>query len=133
MQVPLAVVVTLLCAVGLYVSIFMLRKTIRAGRGGLAEPSVVQTPRASLYAGIPNAALGIAYYVLAGVAIWFTDVHAVVFLLAAVAILAAITSMILAYSLLYVTRMACKFCWTSHAVNWSLAALLIWRSMNPSS
>jgi hypothetical protein len=27
--------------------------------------------------------------------------------------------------LLFITRMPCAFCWTGHAVNWSLLALLI--------
>jgi uncharacterized membrane protein len=36
---------------------------------------------------------------------------------------AAITSLALAYSLLFVTKRACAFCWTGHAINWLLAIL----------
>ena len=55
-------VITLLCGVGLYASLFMLAKTRRAERGELAEASVVQTPRARLYGGASNALLGAVYY-----------------------------------------------------------------------
>ena len=130
---PVAVVVTMLCGVGLYASIFMLRKTIRADRGLLDEPSVVETPRARLFGGIPNAALGIPYYLIAGAGVWFGSPHALALLLALAAFAAAVTSVILAYSLLYVTRMSCTYCWTSHAVNWILAVMLIWRGIHPSS
>src|SRR5690242_18829383 len=44
-------VITVLCAIGFYASVFMLRKSVRAARGELAEPSVVQTPRARLFFG----------------------------------------------------------------------------------
>jgi uncharacterized membrane protein len=33
-------------------------------------------------------------------------------------------SAVLAYSLLFVTRMPCTYCWTSHAINWTLAFCL---------
>ena len=33
-------------------------------------------------------------------------------------------SLYLAYSLLFVTRMPCLYCWTSHAVNWLLPLLI---------
>jgi uncharacterized membrane protein len=130
---PVAVIVTILCAVGLYASVFMLRKTIRAGRGALAEASVVETPRARLFGGIPNAAFGIPYYLLAGIGVWIQEPRALAFAVAFASVLAAATSVFLAYSLLYVTRMPCKYCWTSHAINWILAVLLIFRCMNPSA
>ena len=86
-------IVTLLCGVGLYASLFMLAKTRRAERGQLAEPSVVETPRARLYGGVPNALVGALYYPAVGVAIWLvrTPVPAII-LLAAVAF-AALTSL----------------------------------------
>ncbi|MBV8116850.1 MAG: hypothetical protein JOZ01_02665, partial [Candidatus Eremiobacteraeota bacterium] len=65
--------ITVLCGVGLYASLFMLAKTRRAGRGALKEPSVVQTPRARLVGGIPNAAYGAVYYLLLGIAVWFVS------------------------------------------------------------
>lgn len=127
----LRVVITVLCGVGLYASIFMLRKSLRAERGLLAEPSVVQTPRARLFAGIPNAAIGIFYYPLLAAGVWYGATALP--LLAIVACAAAATSAFLAYSLLFVTRMSCTYCWTSHAVNWILAVLVLWSAIHPSA
>ncbi|MEO6835525.1 MAG: vitamin K epoxide reductase family protein [Candidatus Tumulicola sp.] len=115
-------IVTLLCGVGLYASLFMLAKTRRAARGELAEPSVVASPRARLFGGVPNALLGGVYYPALAAAIWFvppTPILAGAIL--AVVGFAAATSLVLAYSLLFVTRRPCPYCWTAHAINWSLA------------
>ena len=122
----LEVTITVLCGVGLYASLFMLAKTRRAERGLLEEPSVVQTPRARLYGGIPNAALGAAYYPALAAAVWLVRSPAGVAVVLAAVAFAAITSLWLAYSLLFVTRRACPYCWTSHAINWSLAILVPW-------
>jgi uncharacterized membrane protein len=122
----LKTIVTLLCGVGLYVSLFMLGKTYRAARGRLTEPSVVQTPRAHLLAGVPNAAVGCAYYVALGLAVWLGHGTAVAIAASAAALLAAGTSLFLAYSLLFVTRRPCAYCWTGHVVNWLLVALCLW-------
>lgn len=127
----LRVVITVLCGVGLYASIFMLRKSMRAERGLLAEPSVVQTPRARLFGGIPNASIGALYYPLLAAGVWAGI--AVLPLLAAAALAAALTSVLLAYSLLFVTRMPCVYCWTSHIVNWTLAILVIWSAIHPAA
>jgi uncharacterized membrane protein len=117
-------IITVLCGVGLYASLFMLGKSRRAAQGRLQEPSVVQTARARLFFGAPNAALGVAYYPLVAVAVWTLPANA---LLAVVftAALAAATSLVLAYSLLFVTKMPCAFCWTSHGINWALLVLLL--------
>lgn len=122
-MVPKALV-TLLCGVGLYASLFMLAKTRRAERGELEAPSVVQSPRARLVGGLPNALLGALYYLALAPAIWFAPRSALLggAVLAAVA-LAAVTSIFLAWSLLFVTRRSCGYCWTGHVVNWSLAAI----------
>lgn len=116
--------VLLLCGVGLYASALMLRKARRAARGELDEPSVVQTPRASVLGGTPNAAVGLAYYGALAVATllfswppawwagWLASLGAAAF------------SAYLAYSLLFVTRMPCVYCWTSHLVNWALPVLI---------
>jgi uncharacterized membrane protein len=110
---------TVLCGVGLYASLFMLRKTIRAERGELNEPSVVQTGRARLF-GTPNALLGALYYPALALALWLPPSPLLLAAILAAAGLAAVTSVVLAYSLLFVTRMPCLYCWTSHVVNWSL-------------
>jgi uncharacterized membrane protein len=118
-------VITLLCGVGLYTSLFMLAKSRRAERGELRGPSVVKTARARLF-GLQNSLLGSIYYPALAVAIWF--VHPVVgtALVLAAAFFAAITSVVLAYSLLFLTRRECPYCWTAHAVNWSLLILSCW-------
>lgn len=126
-----ALVITVLCGVGLYASLFMLRKGIRAQRGGLDEPSVVQTARARLFGGIPNAAIGIGYYPILTLGIWLGGATWTHVALALAALAAAATSAYLAYSLLFVTKMACIYCWTSHAVNWLVAVLTIFHAIHP--
>ncbi len=123
-------VITLLCGVGLYASLFMLSKSLQAARGEVPGPSVVKSRRAHLY-GVPNLLVGAIYYPLLATSIWF--VHGGVARIAVVAavLFAAITSLALAYSLLFVTRRGCPYCWTAHAVNWSLLILscvLFWRT-----
>jgi uncharacterized membrane protein len=116
-------IITVLCGVGLYASLFMLGKTRRHERGELAEPSVVQTPRARLYAGIPNALLGSIYYPVLALAIWLVRRPPFTLVVLAAALVAALTSLVLAYSLLFVTRRPCPYCWTGHVVNWALLLL----------
>ena len=118
----LRAIVTILCGVGLYASLFMLRKGTAAARGELTEPSVVQSPRARLFGGVPNALFGAAYYPVLAIAIWVARSHLMLALLFVPVLIAAGTSVILAYSLLFVTRMPCMYCWTSHVVNWTVAA-----------
>jgi uncharacterized membrane protein len=119
------ILITVLCGVGLYASLFMLGKTRRAERGELTERSVVQTPRARLLGGIPNAAFGAAYYPLLAAGTWIATVPWQAAVLFGAALLAAAMSAVLAYSLLRVTRMPCPYCWTSHAINGALAICTI--------
>lgn len=122
----LRIAITLLCGVGLYASLFMLRKLQRAERGELSEPSIVQNPRAKLYGGVPNTVFGIGFYGALALVCWLTlPPWAAVVTLVAVA-LAAGTSLFLSYTLLFVTRTTCPYCWTAHAVNWSLLLLVPW-------
>jgi uncharacterized membrane protein len=123
--------ILLLCAVGLYASAFMYRKSIRAARGELLESSVVETPRARVFAGTPNAAFGLAYYAALAAAVPFLGFTAVWTAAFAAALTAALFSVYLAYSLLFVTRMPCFYCWTSHAVNAVLVALLLLARAHP--
>ncbi|HEV3195733.1 MAG: vitamin K epoxide reductase family protein [Candidatus Cybelea sp.] len=123
-------VITLLCGVGLYTSLFMLAKSRRAERGELRGPSVVKTARAHLF-GVQNSLLGSIYYPALAVAIWFVHPVLGTALVLAATFFAAITSAVLAYSLLFLTRRECPYCWTAHAVNWSLLILscgLFWRA-----
>jgi uncharacterized membrane protein len=121
----LRAIITVLCGVGLYASLFMLRKGNAAARGELTERSVVQTPRARLFGGIPNALFGAVFYPALAIAIWFADSRLALALVLVPVLAAALTSVVLAYSLLFVTRMPCVFCWTSHAINWSLALCVV--------
>ncbi|HEV2037910.1 MAG TPA: vitamin K epoxide reductase family protein [Candidatus Eremiobacteraceae bacterium] len=115
-----------LSLIGVYVSLFMLRKYFKAQRGGLEAPSVVMSPRAKL-ARVPNALSGLIFYtLLLALTPFLSSAHLpVVYAALAAAALAALVSLYLAYSLLFVTRMPCLYCWISHVVNWSLMALLI--------
>ncbi len=118
--------IIVLCLGGVYISYVMLGKHIRAQRGELGEPSVVLSPRATL-ARVPNARIGLIYYALLLVlAPFLTPQHplAVHAALGATAV-AALASLYLAYSLLFVTRLPCVYCWTGHAINWSLLAIVI--------
>ena len=117
--------IDVLCLIGLYAASFMQGKANRFARGELDEPSVVARPQARAVAGIPNSAFGISYYVLLGVAAWLLGTPLVYDIALVAAIAAAAFSIFLAYSLLFITRMPCLFCWTGHVVNWSLLALLV--------
>jgi uncharacterized membrane protein len=114
--------ITALCATGAYASVFMLRKTVVAARGGLREPSIVQTPRARLFAGLPNALFGCAYYLALATVVWCCPTPAARWAALAAAIAAGVTSLYLAYTLTFVTRHSCPYCWTAHVVNWLLLA-----------
>jgi uncharacterized membrane protein len=125
MAMALRLIITVLCGVGLYASIFMLRKSNRASRGLLEEASVVQTPRARLLGGAPNSAFGTAYYPLLAIAVWLASATWQYEVLLAIALVAGGVSAVLAYSLLFVTKMPCAFCWTSHGINGALILALI--------
>jgi uncharacterized membrane protein len=114
-----------LAVVGVYVAAQMHRKAIRGRRGLLVEPSVVQTARARVLAGVPNSAIGLVYYVCIGVAAFFQEIPLFHDASVVAASLAAVMSLYLAYSLLFVTKMPCAMCWTGHVVNWALLAVLL--------
>jgi uncharacterized membrane protein len=121
----LQVVITVLCGVGLYASLFMLAKTRRAELGLLEEPSIVQRPAARLYGGVPNALLGSIYYPALAVAVWFAHGPVVSLIVLTIVAFAAVTSAVLAYSLLFITKRPCPYCWTAHAVNWLLLVTIL--------
>jgi len=114
-----------LCAVGLYVSIYMQRKAMLARAGALTEASVVQTPRARVVGGVPNSLIGIGYYFFLATASFALADPAVYIAALIASSLAAAMSLYLAYSLLFVTKMPCVNCWTGHIVNWALLIVLI--------
>lgn len=102
----------------------MLRKSLAARAGRLSEPSVVERPAAKLLFGVPNAALGMVYYLLLGILVWEASGAVRVALIVAAAAAAAVSAR-LAYSLLFVTRMPCVYCWASHTINWLLVLLVL--------
>jgi uncharacterized membrane protein len=125
--------ITLLCGIGLYVSLRMLRKTRLAERGEIDGPSVVKEPHARLFFGVPNALFGTCYYAFLIVATWIGPATAtgasgrgltLEWIVLACVTAAAATSAYLAYSLLFVTRRACPYCWAAHAINGLLLALV---------
>jgi uncharacterized membrane protein len=115
----------LLCAIGFYASAFMFRKSRSAAQGHLAEPSVVQSPRAKVVGGLPNAVIGLVYYAGVAASVPFLHVPPVWTAALAASLTAAAMSLYLAYSLLYVTRMPCVYCWTAHGVNLALPLALL--------
>lgn len=117
--------ILLLCGVGLYASAFMARKAARGARGELAEPSVVSSPRARSFGKTSNAAIGCVYYAALALATLAFGFAPVWWLSLAAALGAAAFSLYLAYSLLFITKMPCVYCWTSHVVNWTLVALVL--------
>lgn len=118
-------VIAVLCAIGFYASVFMFRKSMRAARGELTGTSVVQTERAAVF-GVPNSLIGLVYYVALATVSWATQATLPLALALAAAAFAACTSAYLAYSLLFVTRRSCPYCWTAHGVNWGLIAAVPW-------
>jgi uncharacterized membrane protein len=125
----LRVAVAALCIVGINASLLMLRKYQLAQRGELTEPSVVTSPRARI-GSVPNARIGLTYYIFQLLAAPFATPSHPIVLHAALsgAVLASLASLYLAYSLLFVTRRPCLYCWTGHLINWTLLALLLWQS-----
>ena len=117
---PIRVLIALLCAAGFYASVFMLRKSVLDARGRLHEPSVVQSPRARLFGGIPNAFIGTVYYPALAAVSWLGHSHGLLVLALGAACAAAAMSLYLAYSLLFVTKRSCPYCFLSHAVNLAL-------------
>jgi len=66
------------------------------------------------------------YYLAVAIAVWFVHGMLAEVVLLGTMLAAAVTSVYLGYSLLYVTRRSCPYCWTSHVVNWCLVALGGW-------
>ena len=124
--------IAVLCLIGLYASAFMLRKYERARGGGLTEPSVVTSSRARVGL-VPNASVGLIFYaIMLALTPLLTPVHHFALTAALIACaLASVASLYLAYSLLFVTRLPCVYCWTGHVINWTLLALVIWIYRTP--
>ena len=59
------------------------------------------------------------------IAVWLVRGTAAEIALLVVVLGAAGTSVLLAYSLLFITRRECPYCWTSHLMNWTLLGLCL--------
>ena len=119
----LKIIADLLCVVGFYVSAHMFQRSKLAEAGKVRGKSVVKSPAARLYFGLPNALWGMIFYLAIATIIWFANgpiIWTLVFLAVAAA---ALTSVYLAYRLIYVSKTVCPYCWTSHAINWVLVIL----------
>ena len=86
--------------------------------------SVVFTPQARVF-GLPNSVLGQVYYLvlLVGVGSGWIE-GAVLYALLAASTLTVGLALYLSYSLLFVLRVPCRLCFTSHSLNIALCALL---------
>lgn len=116
----------LLCGFGLWISVYFTGVSYRWFPADvkwvpqfcqLKEAScqlVIETPRAKLF-GIPNSVYGILLY--AYLIFFFLGFPLPWFLGFVGAGLATLRSIYLAYSLLFVTKVPCPLCFTSHGIN----------------
>jgi uncharacterized membrane protein len=121
------IAISILCSVGFYASLFMLRKSRMAERGNVDGPSVVKEPHARLFFGAPNSLFGSLYFPLLAAAVWiypWLAAPVLRWLIVLAVAAAAATSLFLAYSLLFITKRRCPYCWTAHIVNWLLLFLV---------
>jgi uncharacterized membrane protein len=109
---------------GLYVSQHMYRKALRAQRGELTEPSIVETPAATIFFGQPNALYGLLFYGTMLASTPFADSSTVRLGRKVATGLAASSSLYLMYSLLFITKMECPYCWTGHGLNMVILAAI---------
>ncbi len=88
--------------------------------------SIVFTPRARVF-GLPNSLLGQVFYLALLTAVvgdfLFTKPFVYVYLLAS--LVTVLLGMYLSYSLLFMTRVPCKLCFTSHGINLVILILLV--------
>ena len=88
--------------------------------------SIVFTPRARVF-GLPNSLLGQVFYLALLTAVvgdfLFTKPFVYVYLLAS--LVTVLLGMYLSYSLLFITRVPCKLCFTSHGINLVIFILLV--------
>ena len=82
--------------------------------------TVLETPRAKLF-GIPNSAFGIGLYLYLLLDIFIFPPYLGAILIS----LALLRSVYLAYSLIFVTKIPCPLCFTTHGINLILFALYL--------
>ncbi|MDA2938984.1 vitamin K epoxide reductase family protein [Acidobacteria bacterium AH-259-A15] len=90
--------------------------------------AVVFSPRARVF-GIPNSVLGQLFYaaLIAGVLGNFLLTKPFYFFYLFASLLTVLLGVFLTYSLLFLTRLPCKLCFTSHGINFVIFILLVTR------
>ncbi len=90
--------------------------------------SIVFTPRARVF-GLPNSVLGQLFYLalLAGLPLGLLDRPALFLLYLGASLATVALAVFLTYSLLFITRVPCVLCFTSHGINTVILLLLILR------
>ena len=90
--------------------------------------SIVFTPRARVF-GLPNSVLGQVFYagLIVGTPTGVLDIPLVFGLCLAASIVTVGLGVFLSYSLLFITRVPCKLCFTSHGINLVIFVLLLMR------
>jgi uncharacterized membrane protein len=88
--------------------------------------SIVFTPRARVF-GLPNSLLGQVFYValIVGVGGDFLFMEPLVYLYLLASLVTVFLGIYLSYSLLFLTRVPCKLCFTSHGINLVIFILLV--------
>ena len=88
--------------------------------------SIVFTARARVF-GLPNSLLGQVFYVvlIAAVVGDFLFTKPLVYFYLLASLVTVFLGMYLSYSLLFLTRVPCKLCFTSHAINLLIFILLV--------
>ena len=90
--------------------------------------SIVFTPRARVF-GLPNSVLGQLFYLalLAGAPLGLLDWPAPFVLYLGASLVTVALAVYLSYSLLFITRVPCVLCFTTHGINAAIFLLLILR------
>ena len=90
--------------------------------------SIVFTPRARVL-GPPNSLLGQGFYlaILVGLPLGLLDDPTMSRAYLAASLVTVVLGIYLSYSLLFVTRVPCKLCFTSHGINLAIFGLLLLR------
>lgn len=88
--------------------------------------SIVFTPRARVF-GLPNSLLGQIYYLALsiGIPLGLLAEPSVLILYVCASLLTVVLAVYLSYSLLVITRVPCKLCFTSHGINVVIFILLL--------
>ena len=90
--------------------------------------SIVFTPRARVF-GLPNSLLGQVFYLalVAGVPLGFLETPMLFRLYLGASLVTVGLGLYLSYSLLFIARVRCQLCFTSHGLNAAIFVLLLLR------